>query len=185
MTEIIESDPNSEQAKEAFHWWYRIGRAGLHPYDAILSTELALKVFEKSERLEEFTSRIYRHFPSDLAEKRLKQVIEVSPFEAVKASATYSLLKTLEKRIDNQEDAPANIVAEIESLKTLLKTKYVDAAMISGAKYSGLIEAEEFAKKLEIGQPVPNIVGNDIDGEKFELADYKDKVVVISFWGFW
>jgi hypothetical protein len=28
-------------------------------------------------------------------------------------------------------------------------------------------------------------VGNDIDGNRFKLSDYRGKVVVLDFWGHW
>ena len=36
-----------------------------------------------------------------------------------------------------------------------------------------------------IGQPAPEIVGEDLDGASFRLSDYRGKVVVLDFWGHW
>lgn len=36
-----------------------------------------------------------------------------------------------------------------------------------------------------IGQLVPEIEGEDIDGVAFKLSDYRGKVVVLDFWGHW
>jgi hypothetical protein len=38
---------------------------------------------------------------------------------------------------------------------------------------------------LRIGQTAPIIEGEDIDGKKFSLKDYRGKVVVLDFWGNW
>ena len=38
---------------------------------------------------------------------------------------------------------------------------------------------------LEIGKVAPNIEAEDLDGVKFNLTDYRGKVVVIDFWGDW
>lgn len=38
---------------------------------------------------------------------------------------------------------------------------------------------------LEIGKLAPDIEGEDIDGQKFKLSDYRGKVVVLDFWGNW
>lgn len=38
---------------------------------------------------------------------------------------------------------------------------------------------------LAVGQPAPEIVGEDIDGVPFKLSDYRGKVVVLDFWGHW
>ncbi len=37
----------------------------------------------------------------------------------------------------------------------------------------------------QIGQPAPNIAGEDLDGKAFKLSDYKGKVVLLDFWGNW
>ena len=32
---------------------------------------------------------------------------------------------------------------------------------------------------------IPDIRGEDMDGVPFALSDYRGKVVVLDFWGFW
>jgi hypothetical protein len=36
-----------------------------------------------------------------------------------------------------------------------------------------------------VGQVAPEIEGEDIDGRRFKLSDYRGKVVVLDFWGNW
>lgn len=38
---------------------------------------------------------------------------------------------------------------------------------------------------LTVGRPAMEIEGEDIDGKKFKLSDYRGKVVVLDFWGHW
>lgn len=38
---------------------------------------------------------------------------------------------------------------------------------------------------IEIGDTALEIDGEDIDGKKFKLSDYRGKVVVLDFWGDW
>lgn len=40
-------------------------------------------------------------------------------------------------------------------------------------------------RNLRVGKPAPEIEGEDLDGKKFKLSDYKGKVVVLDFWGDW
>ena len=40
-------------------------------------------------------------------------------------------------------------------------------------------------RNLGIGQVAPEITGNDGDGVAFKLSDYRGKIVVLDFWGFW
>lgn len=36
-----------------------------------------------------------------------------------------------------------------------------------------------------LSAPAPEITGVDVDGKEFKLSDYRGKVVVLDFWGFW
>ncbi len=38
---------------------------------------------------------------------------------------------------------------------------------------------------FEIGQTAPEIEGQDIEGKPMKLSEFRGKVVVINFWGFW
>jgi hypothetical protein len=40
-------------------------------------------------------------------------------------------------------------------------------------------------RHLRIGKVAPQIAGEDLDGLKFKLSDYRGKVVVLQFWGDW
>jgi len=40
-------------------------------------------------------------------------------------------------------------------------------------------------RNLGIGKTAPEIEGEDVDGKKFKLSDYRGKVVVLDFWGDW
>ena len=41
------------------------------------------------------------------------------------------------------------------------------------------------AFQTSFGPHAQEIMGEDIDGKKFKLSDYKGKVVVLDFWGHW
>jgi len=38
---------------------------------------------------------------------------------------------------------------------------------------------------VEVGRVAPDIDGEDMDGQRLHLADYKGKVVVLHFWANW
>jgi len=49
-------------------------------------------------------------------------------------------------------------------------------------------EAKQEIREIErfsIGAVAPEIVGVDTDGVSFKLSDYRGKVVLLDFWGFW
>ena len=52
--------------------------------------------------------------------------------------------------------------------------------------YGKMAQAARFeAENLQIGKAAPNFTATDENGKTFTLADYKGKVVVLDFWGFW
>lgn len=47
-------------------------------------------------------------------------------------------------------------------------------------------DAELFEMRYLLpGKPAPDIEGEDIDGKRFKLSDYRGKVVLLDFWGDW
>lgn len=36
-----------------------------------------------------------------------------------------------------------------------------------------------------VGKKAPEIDGEDVDGVRFKLSDYRGKVVMLAFWGNW
>jgi hypothetical protein len=39
--------------------------------------------------------------------------------------------------------------------------------------------------QAKVGKPAAEIEGEDVEGKKFKLSDYRGKVVMIDFWGDW
>lgn len=105
----------------------------------------------------------------------LSQVIEESPHDVAKAWAFYwkSVAFTGRGASDDQLAKGAELAQQAEKLAG----NHWLADKIRGPKFK--------AEKLQIGLVAPNIVGEDIDGVKFQLEDYRGKVVVLDFWGFW
>jgi hypothetical protein len=40
-------------------------------------------------------------------------------------------------------------------------------------------------RRLQVGMVAPDIEGEDVDGKRFKLSDYRGKVVMLDFWGHW
>lgn len=65
-------------------------------------------------------------------------------------------------------------------LREQLKSEYKDTQV--GKRLS----QEDFrAAHLVPGKPAPDFKAVDVDGVEFKLSDYKGKVVLLDFWGFW
>jgi hypothetical protein len=148
------------------------------------------------------------------AESLLRAAMRESPDPVVRARATYSLAQVLRrvggiaKRLNDPSDEEDRknlhkwvgeagckrlaaldadkVAAEAESILLTVKDKYADVK----ASYRGTLgeraEADLFElRNLAIGKVAPEIVGEDVDGKPLRLSDFRGKVVVLDFWGFW
>ncbi len=68
-----------------------------------------------------------------------------------------------------------NIVCYLTAVILLVTTSGFDSYAVGQAPKVG----------FEVGNLAPEIQGEDLDGVKFKLSDYRGKVVVLDFWGDW
>jgi hypothetical protein len=62
---------------------------------------------------------------------------------------------------------------------------FADVAL-RGEKLGAVAARELYAlRNIKVGGTPPDIAGKDMDGVAFKLSDYRGKVVVLDFWGFW
>lgn len=81
--------------------------------------------------------------------------------------------------------AIADITKETDSKKAAalyreVVAKYPTTSYARSAK-AAIFEAE----RLQVGMIAPEMEGLDQDGKLFRLSEYRGKVVVLDFWGFW
>lgn len=104
--------------------------------------------------------------------------------DKIKAQAEGSALaaRTLEEKagIAMPRGATADQIAEAVVFYREVMAKYPDS--ISARRCKGPLFA---AENLQIGMKAPDIVGQDHDGHGIKLSDFRGKVTVIDFWGFW
>jgi hypothetical protein len=116
-----------------------------------------------------------------VAERLLRGVLEKSQDHKVQAQATYGLAQLQKTRSENPDAKPAEVKKaseEAEQLYDRLVTKFADVKDLARPAEEGLAEIRKFG----IGKKAPEISGEDGDGKKFKLSDYKGKVVVLDFW---
>ncbi len=100
----------------------------------------------------------------------LREVLRKNPHQTVKGAAALSLAQTM----------AASNPARAESYFNDVVEKYGTKEQKEAAK-GALFEM----KNLAIGKVAPEIEGEDVDGKRFKLSDYRGKVVLIDFWGDW
>jgi hypothetical protein len=127
-----------------------------------------------SEKLEQVCQALY-YTRSASSEKYLRTILEKSPHASVQGQACLRLAQQL------KDSRPA----ESEKLLGQVVEKYGEIA--GGRRTLGdQARGELFEiRNLAIGKVAPEIEGEDLQGEKFKLSDYRGKVVVLDFWGNW
>jgi len=70
--------------------------------------------------------------------------------------------------------------AEGEGLLKTVAADYAKTPWGTMARAAFITEAD-----LEVGKPAPDFYGESIDGFGFSLSDYRGKVVLLDFYGFW
>ena len=75
---------------------------------------------------------------------------------------------------------------EIEEVLEQAAQKYGDVKLPDGDVVAERAKAELFGiRNLIVGKEAPDIEGEDQDGKRFKLSDYRGKVVLLDFWGNW
>ncbi len=177
------AEATATEAEEILSWWWH-GDRGRR--DAEMMSQLLIDHHSEAEMLTKFAPRIGWDIAPEKAEPLLRRVLEATNVKSVKATTSFSLLQLLLTKAETAEGNAAELLlAEIESLSQTIKTDYAEFTDLADVPFGERLQGIEFARKLAIGSPVPDIVGSDLDGVEFKLSDYQGNVVMISFWGQW
>lgn len=123
------------------------------------------------------------------AEKFLRAVLEKNQHAKAQGYAAYSLavmLKNRARRPGLPAEELSKLRQEFEQLYERVEAKHADLRTARGETIGAIAKRELFEmRNLAIGKEAPNIEGEDADGKKFKLSDYRGKVVVLDFWASW
>lgn len=144
------------------------------------SLKLLLKNHAKSPRMARVAQSLI-YADRAIAEPWLRSLLTEATEHEVKGWATFALGRSL-----RYKDSSGNrSVAEAEKLFEDVAANYDDVKGY-GSTLADAAKGELFEiRNLAIGMTAPDIEGEDVDGKKFKLSDYRGKVVVIDFWGDW
>lgn len=184
-----------DAAIDAISWVASIG----DPAQKTKAIDLAMEHFADSTGIKDIAVSLARSAPSQKSEDLLKSLLENSPHKEVKAAALYSMTQFYDSVMRGQEYAKTNeqykasaFIKEFDAESVDMEALYEKLENDFGDLDGGRSTYGEIASKalfeiryLSIGKVAPNIEGKDLDGEEFQLTDYRGKVVVIDFWGDW
>jgi len=199
---LYEAHPDDPVADQALTWIFRYAasseaaskaaKAALEMVannldDASAIDTLMLISRTRTPQAQEATDMLLENFVNDekfaricfsLDDDALRQVIEKAENRAVQGHAMVALGRSLLGR-------PVQPNQEGEELLAKVVAEYADIDSFRG-KLGAMAEGPLFElNHLQIGMVAPNIEGTDVDGEQFDLDDYRGKVVVLDFWGDW
>jgi hypothetical protein len=82
---------------------------------------------------------------------------------------------------------PDKLSKEAESFYHRIVKDFADVSDGQGGTLGQLAEVriEALRNPILVGKPAGEIEGEDIDGKRFKLSDYRGKVVLLDFWGNW
>ena len=170
--------------------------------------ELLQRDHIRSEKLGAACQRVSYGFAKEY-ETFLRAVLEKSPHEPVQAQACLALAHFLAYRLQRlylieeeprlakefeelygkeyleelRRQDPARTTREAEALFERAAEKYGDVKIPEDDTVGEKARAELYEiRHLLVGREAPDIEGEDQDGKKFKLSDYRGKVVLIDFW---
>lgn len=162
----------------------------------------------RSDKLGPLCERISYGLCSEY-EPFLRAVLEENPRREIRAQAGLALARFLHNRslrLDLVRDQPAlarefadlygkeyleallrqdraRDVAEAEALLVRVTRDHGDVKLPDGETVAEKAEPELFGiRHLAVGKVAPDIEGEDQDGVKFKLSNYRGKVVLLDFW---
>ena len=206
---IVDAEPADAVAEDALLWLAQKCDNGSPRAKAL---GLLLQHHVRSQAIGELcTSLVYE--PSKASLDFAVHVAKATPHAAVRGKALWAQAKlivnaldqaellrnlTADQRKSAEEDLGADGVAWVNGLDDAASTaasekifeelaaKYGDVPLWPERTLADAAKGELFElRNLAIGKTAPDIAGVDADGVAFKLSDYRGKVVVLDFWGFW
>lgn len=180
LLELVKAKPNHAKAEELLGWIAQTGAYGgskeiSGAYNA--SIELIADKYPKSKSVQALLPLLAFDSNPPWAIKMVRKFAEANKEGKAALLSNYALGALLSKEEATSKEGIALLEKFVEEAKKAEKDRML-------ANYVG--DAEETIETARIiGQPVKEIDGEDLEGKKFKLSDYKGKVVLLDFWGFW
>jgi hypothetical protein len=186
--EFAQAHPKDPEAVDALAWVVTNVRSG-PDVETAMSTLFTDHV--ESDRLGQVCGMMV-YSGSDKTEKLLRVAIKKNPHKDVQGQAYLALAEYLRRqvsggKVDEEKDREAMVKEARELLERVVKD-YADVKAGRGAlaeQAKAKLKGLDNVLNLVAGKPAPEIEGEDVDGQKFKLSDYRGKVVLLDFWGHW
>jgi hypothetical protein len=211
--ELARKYPKDPAAVEAL-CWIIAGGLGYNGAGAEIETALDLlrTDYVTSDKLRRVCSIAFVYDSVSVKpEQLLRAVLEKSPHRELRGIACYHLGIMLRRHAEAakrwrepgrakgweaglnaavlkrlQSSDPDQLLQEAERLFQRTIAEYGDVRIPPRGTLADIAKATLFEMQhLVVGKTAPVIEGEDIDGKRFKLSDYRGKIVVLDFWGHW
>jgi hypothetical protein len=203
--ELAEKSPKDPAALDALLWVVSNSRKAEKGSPRAKAVGTLARDHAASDKLVPVCDSLSRNYDR-ASREALQTLLDKSPNPKVKAAAcmalgtAYQSAAGLAGRLDNAEFAKQieealgkDVLDELKKqgeeglnkkaevfFERVVK-EFPDAKDARGNRLGPIAEG----KLLGPGRAAPEIEGEDTDGKKFKLSDYKGKVVLLDFWGNW
>ncbi len=180
---LMKEYPKDPVALDALSW---LLRQGAYSPEANQAVDAAIRDWIDDPRLKRMCGPT--HYSNPATDRLLRAAIEKSPHREVQGFAHYYLARSLKKNADQLADHPAAEREPFEKEADQLLQKVIDRyADLKNFSTLGE-EAEQLRFELQhlgIGKTLPDVDGEDLDGKKLKMSDFRGKVTLVVFWAGW
>jgi hypothetical protein len=180
---LIQAYPKDSAAFEAFRWLL------LHDPSNPDTRKAMESIAEHHIQSADMASVCQRLAVAQHGDSLLRLAIEKSPHRDVQGQARYGLALYWKRQAETAANRGPKVIDEMngraEKLIEEVAANYADLKYYQST-LGKEAEAQLFElRHLAIGKQAPEIEGEDIDGQRFKLSDYRGKAVLLDFWGHW
>jgi hypothetical protein len=120
----------------------------------------------------------------------LETVLERAMNKEVQALAIYYNAVAKENRIaaaEGPDTDPQKVAKAREEVAEAMEkaSKLAPETKVGEMTLAKMVEIDLAALKINVGNPVPEVEGTDLEGKKAKLSGLKGKVVLFDFWATW
>jgi hypothetical protein len=195
--ELARTDPKSDAGFAALEWVLTIPRAYYLPAGKS-ALELMTEHHAANPKVGKTVAWVGYFMPRQAEAERaatalIEAVAQKNPDKAARGQAVLARAWEAKTNFAGAEykrtaDADRLAAAAEKAFEAVLKD-YADCPRLlreNAGTLGEVARAELFElRHLRVGKVAPDIAGEDLDGVKFKLSDYRGKVVVLDFWGDW